>query len=66
MGEGAVGDFVAVVHLHGVAAVVAQGGAELRVELLRFLRPERKFADMAALHAQIERDIAAARAVPEL
>ena len=41
-------------------------GAELRVELLRFLRPERKFADMAALHAQIERDIAAARAVPEL
>ena len=36
-------------------------GAELRVELLRYLRPERKFADIAALHAQIERDIAAAR-----
>lgn len=37
-------------------------GKTIRVELLRYLRGERKFASMAELHAQIERDIAAARA----
>lgn len=36
-------------------------GKRLRVELLRYLRPERKFDSMAALHAQIEQDIAAAK-----
>lgn len=37
-------------------------GAELCVEWLRFLRPERKFADVAALQAQIARDRADAGA----
>ena len=37
-------------------------GRELRVLFRRFLRPEQKFGSMAALHAQIERDIAAAQA----
>ena len=36
-------------------------GAELRIELLRYLRPERRFDSMAALHAQIERDIEQAK-----
>ncbi len=36
-------------------------GTELRVELLRFLRPERKFESMAELHAQIGRDIEQAK-----
>ncbi len=34
----------------------------LTVSVLRFLRPERKFASLAELTAQIERDVAAARA----
>ena len=34
---------------------------EIRVEFLRYLRPERRFGSMAELHRQIERDIAAAR-----
>ena len=37
-------------------------GHELRLEFRRRLRDERKFGSMAELHAQIERDIAAARA----
>ena len=37
-------------------------GKELRVEFLRYLRGEKKFGSMAELHAQIEKDIAAARA----
>ena len=37
-------------------------GRELRLEFRRRLRDERKFGSMAELHAQIERDIAAARA----
>ncbi len=36
-------------------------GKELRIEFLRYLRPERKFDTMAELHRQIERDVAAAR-----
>lgn len=32
-------------------------GTELRVELLRFIRPERKFASVDELRAQIEKDI---------
>lgn len=36
-------------------------GAALRVELLRYLRPERRFATMAELHAQIEQDIEQAK-----
>ena len=35
-------------------------GAEVQIELLRYLRPERKFDSMEELHAQIERDIARA------
>jgi riboflavin kinase/FMN adenylyltransferase len=37
-------------------------GLRLDIELLRFLRPERKFADIAELVAQIGRDAEAARA----
>ena len=37
-------------------------GHELRLEFRRRLRDERKFGSMAELHAQIERDIAAAKA----
>jgi riboflavin kinase/FMN adenylyltransferase len=37
-------------------------GAELRVHLLRRLRDERRFPDVAALRAQIEHDVAEARA----
>ena len=36
-------------------------GKEIRVEFLRYLRPERRFGSMAELHRQIERDIAAAK-----
>ncbi len=38
-------------------------GRECRVEFLKFLRRERKFADLSALQAQIAEDIVAARAV---
>ena len=38
-------------------------GKELRVEFLKFLRPEQKFESTAALHERIEKDIAAAREV---
>ena len=34
---------------------------EIRLEFLRYLRPERKFDAMAELHAQIERDVAQAK-----
>lgn len=40
-------------------------GRLIRVELLRFLRPERRFDSIGELHRQIERDIAAARAQPK-
>ena len=36
-------------------------GKEIRVEFLRYLRPERRFGSMAELHRQIEQDIAAAK-----
>lgn len=35
----------------------ATGGGEATVELVRFIRPERKFADLDALKAQIRKDI---------
>jgi len=38
-------------------------GRRLRVELVQFLRPERKFPDIAALQEQIAHDAAAARTV---
>jgi riboflavin kinase/FMN adenylyltransferase len=38
-------------------------GKRLRVELVQFLRPERKFPDIAALREQIGHDAAAARTV---
>jgi riboflavin kinase/FMN adenylyltransferase len=41
-------------------------GDKITVEWLRFLRPEKKFADTAELRAQIARDVAAARAGFEL
>ena len=37
-------------------------GRRISVEPVRFLRPSRRFADAAALSAQIQRDLAAARA----
>ena len=37
-------------------------GARVRLDFYRFLREERRFADLAALSAQIGRDAAAARA----
>jgi riboflavin kinase/FMN adenylyltransferase len=36
-------------------------GKTLRIEFLRYLRPEQKFDSMPALHRQIERDVEAAR-----
>ncbi|MBQ7713770.1 MAG: riboflavin kinase, partial [Oscillospiraceae bacterium] len=36
-------------------------GQPLRVEFLRFLREERRFASVEELRRQIERDVAAAR-----
>lgn len=45
---------------HVLGACPWREGDELVVEWLRFLRPERKFADFAALRAQIERDRAEA------
>jgi riboflavin kinase/FMN adenylyltransferase len=51
--------------LADAASVAAAGfgeGAPLRVEWLNFLRPEKKFAGIAALRAQIGADAAAARA----
>ena len=38
-------------------------GRECRVEFLKLLRPEQKFADLAQLQMQIARDVAAAREV---
>lgn len=46
---------------HLLGAVKASGpGQRVRVEWLKFLRPERKFASLAALQAQIARDKKAA------
>ena len=39
-------------------------GKELKIEFLRYLRGEKKFSSMAELHAQIARDIDAARTNP--
>lgn len=36
-------------------------GQPLTIEFIRYIRPERKFPDLAALRAQIDRDITAAR-----
>ena len=40
-------------------------GADVHIELLRYLRPEQKFASMAELHAQIERDIEQAKQIDQ-
>ena len=48
------------VHLTGQTARVPSLPEALPVTFLRFLRPERKFDSLAALSAQIARDIAAA------
>jgi len=48
------------VHLFDFEGVLY--GEDLEVRFLAFLRPERKFGDLDALKAQIERDAAAARA----
>ncbi len=50
-------------HLLRPADAVPATGADVRVRWLHFLRHERKFADLAALQAQIAEDAAAARAV---
>ncbi len=39
-------------------------GSDVEVRFLRFLRPEQKFENLAALRAQIARDVATARSVP--
>ena len=49
----------AVITSGGKQERVAQG-QRVRVEWLKFLRPERKFASLAALQAQIARDKKAA------
>ena len=49
----------------GVPALPEGDGAELRVSVLRFIRPERRFASLADLKAQIAADCAAVRAAPE-
>lgn len=38
-------------------------GEDIELRFLRYLRPERKFDDLAALRKQIERDVAAARGI---
>lgn len=38
-------------------------GKEIRVEFLRYLRPERRFGSMEELHRQIEQDIEAAKRI---
>jgi riboflavin kinase / FMN adenylyltransferase len=38
-------------------------GEEVELKFLRYLRPERKFENLAALREQIRRDVAAARAI---
>ena len=43
-------------HLLGFAGDLY--GQEVQVSLMRFLRPERRFADTEALRAQIKQDIA--------
>jgi riboflavin kinase/FMN adenylyltransferase len=47
--------------VHGLGSCPYDEGDEIEVEWLRFLRPEMKFDGLAALQAQIGRDVAAAR-----
>jgi len=58
---GAVRPLLEVHLLDAAGAAVPAAGARLRVEWLRFIRPERKFPSLDALRAQIATDIAAAR-----
>ena len=53
------------VHFPGCAAD-AVPDAPYRVDFLRFVRPERAFASVAALQAQIARDVAALSALPNM
>jgi riboflavin kinase/FMN adenylyltransferase len=48
--------------IHLLVACPYGPGDEIAVEWMRFLRPERKFGGVAELGAQIERDVAEARA----
>jgi riboflavin kinase/FMN adenylyltransferase len=48
--------------VHTLVACPYGAGDPIAVEWVRFLRPERKFADVDELRAQIGRDVAAARA----
>ena len=43
---------------HFVGESINLYGTTLRVELLRFIRPEQRFPDIESLKTQIERDIA--------
>ena len=58
-GEDALSEPVLEAHYFARPPDFPDGGAE--VPLLRFLRPERRFADVASLRAQIAMDIAAAK-----
>ncbi len=52
------------VHVLGRSVPRIPAGARPAVDLLRFLRPERKFPSLAALRGAIARDVAAARRHP--
>ena len=54
------------IHFPGGVPTLPEGdGASLQVSVVRFIRPERRFASIADLKAQIAADCAAVRAAPE-
>ena len=48
---------------HVLGACPFEEGDAVKIEWLRFLRPEKKFADVGELRAQIEQDREAAEAI---
>ena len=61
MGDRAWESPVLEIHFPGGVPALPEGGASLQVSFARFIRPERRFASLADLKAQIAADCAAAR-----